>query len=353
MELQEQVTILNTINYNDYKLIKSDETIDNGLKYTKQTYERLDDKRIRVNKTIKEVINRNEYNKYKRDLKVIEERKKWSKFGKGLTDPKLDENNEDEVFMLYNPAILIGNKNKTIINKYINDRRTGKHIEDIRFYENSNIYNEALTNYKNYLDLEDEFSLVTIHNIINKYNAKLKYDLENMGKTKNNEDEPTNLFIKNKIGNDTNTSKSKNYTPPHRKKTDYSTSNSSKNGTGQSDSASIKDGGSYLSYKDSNANSKYTKNKPKNIDNTTIKISNLPSEYTRNDIFYLIKSILPSYYRFNIKTITDRRTNKLKDFCFMNLNDLDNSEETLNILVNSKLKLEYNILNFEWGYKRS
>ena len=357
MNTKEQVKYLSSINYDNYKLIKSHDTFENGLKYTKQTYQKLDDKTININKTITEVVDRNMYNKYQMGLKKIEERKQWDKFGSGLTDPKLESNNEDEVFMTYNSAILIGNKNKTMMEKYITDRRRGEHKEDIRFYENTGIYNETLNNYKNYLELEDEYSLLQIHNIIKKYNEKLKHDLENFNnpnKSKNNiidnskgnSSDKGNYIIKNSINN---ANKSKNYTPPHKKKNRVKLNN----GDSSSGIKSTGEDGNYVSYKDSKSNSKYTKNKEKIVDNSTIKISNLPSEYSRNDIFYLIKSVLPSYHRFNIKTITDKRTNRMKDFCFMNINNIDDSEEILNMLVNSKLKLEYNILNFELGYKRN
>lgn len=285
------------------------------------------------------------------DNKKIEERKKWKKFGSFLnyndndinsnndTNSNNDnDNNSEEVFMEYNPIILYGKKNKKLLYDYIDKRSRREHKDDIKFIENEDIdYNiSALNYYKSFLEVEKKMKSVV--NILDEdYVEKIK----NEGIKKKEKE-----LLKNKIKetlDKIDKKKETTYLAPHLRKNKINKQNN--NHTNNENNNEMNN----FTHID---NFSLTKVKTDDItyDYETIKLSNLPNDFDRDELIYFIKDKL-KFIKFKLNTLTVRNTGKYRNFCFIKFNDENTARKAFDII--NRIKYEYNILSCEWSKRKN
>tara|TARA_B100000575_G_C23118128_1_gene646639 strand:- start:89 stop:1126 length:1038 start_codon:yes stop_codon:yes gene_type:complete len=313
-----ELEILKQFNPTDpkYTLISENIEIIDNYKIIKQLFIN-NQTNIRVHKTIKYLLIKNRINK-----KKVMERKKWESFGKGLNNQGIT-NTSDDVFMEWNPEIFNSKKTIDWMSNYIKNRKIGKHTENIIYNNNKiNVNNmpKILEDYNTLLEYEKNNS-----KIIEKLQPKFvpSFLLNNTKSDKGNDDELTDKKkqeIKSGITG-------KRYIPPSLRKNVNSSENKS------------------ISENNLN-NIKYN-----NMENElpSLKISNLPEDITRDFIFDFIKS-LNLNIKFKLICPKNRDSDKLRDYCFLNIFSKDEG----NILkdeINGK-KIGYNIINCDWSTPR-
>ena len=272
------------------------------------------------------------------DNKKIEERKKWKKFGSFLNDINSDnDNNLEEVFMEYNPIILYGKKNKKLLYDYIDKRSRREHKEDIKFIENEDIdYNISVLNYYNSF-LEVEKKMKSVVNILDEdFVEKIK----NEGIKKKEKE-----LLKNKIKetlDKIDEKKETTYLAPHLRKKKLNKQNNHTNNENNNEMNNFTHIDNFSLKKVKTDNIAY--------DYETIKLSNLPNDFDRDELIYFIKDKL-KFIKFKLNTLTDRNTGKYRNFCFIKFNDENTSRKAFDII--DRIKYEYNILSCEWSKRKN
>lgn len=278
---------------------------------------------------------------------AIEKRKKWKKFGAGIDDTSHlnNANIVDPVFMEWNPEIFKSRKTKAYMNDYFNDYENGTHKEEIHYQENKCFGDNMPDLLKQYLDIKERKELknklrkeldIVMNNSVNNINN----DYSTPGKEDDNSTVP-GLFKVNKSGK--SSTDNSGYVAPHlRNKNEQNSSTETNN--------KVK----YDSVKVSNTDHIKIKSRVKNkeVDKTCIRVLNIPSDANFQSILSTMKPILGRIY-FKIKTLNDKKTGKIRDFCFLNFKDELNGEKAFDILTSNKIRIGYSVLNFEWGIKRN
>ena len=281
---------------------------------------------------------------------TVEKRKKWKKFGDGITDTShIDGANiVDPVYMEWNPEIFKSRKTQNYMRNYFKEYENGTNEEEIAFNEEQCYGDNIPSIIQEYKDLKEVKQTKTKYkqqldealNKLNTGNMKLLDSDKFENTTDNTESETTDgpkLFKVNKSAKNIK-SEGSGYVAPHLRKEEITKEEKTQ------EYCSVK-----VSNKDHIKIRSKVSNKP--IDKTCIRVLNLPSEATFQSILGTLKPILGRTY-FKLKTLNDKRTGKLRDFCFMYFNDESNGERAFNILTSNKIRIGYAVLHFEWGIKR-
>lgn len=281
------------------------------------------------------------------DNKKIEERKKWKKFGSFLNDNNINnDNNSEEVFMEYNPRILYGKQNKKLLYDYIEKRSRREHSDDIKFIENEDIdYNiSALNYYKSFLEVEKKMK-----SVVNILDEDFIEKIKNEGIKKKEEE-----LLKNKVKETLDKIDEKQevkYLAPHLRKNKSNRQNNQTNNINNENNENNEQNNerNTFTYID---NFSLTKVKTDDIvyDYETIKLSNLPNDFDRDELIYFIKDKL-KFIKFKLNTLTDRNTGKYRNFCFIKFNDENTARKAFDII--DRIKYEYNILSCEWSKRKN
>ena len=278
---------------------------------------------------------------------VVEKRKKWKKFGDGITDTSHinGANIVDPVYMEWNPEIFKSKKTQSYMKTYLKEYANGNHKEEIAFNEDKCFGDNIPSIIQEYKEVKEA------KEIKSKYQQQLDEALKKMnnndiklkdGKVEDCSNQSTTdgpkLFKVNKNANK-NTNREPGYVAPHHRKVI--------NNTEQEDAQK------FSSVKVSNNDHIKIKSKVGNkvIDKTCIRVINLPTEANFQSILGTLKPILGRTF-FKLKTINDKKTGKLRDFCFINFKDEISGERSFDILTSNKVRIGYAVLHFEWGVKR-
>ena len=280
---------------------------------------------------------------------AVVKRKNWKKFGDAITDTShIDGANiVDPVYMEWNPEIFKSKKTKSYMKQYLKEYENGNHKEEIALDEDKcfgdNVpsiiqeyknLKEAKENKSKYEQQLDEALKKLINNDINLNDSNKFENCSNESTT----DGPKLFKVNKRANNNTTTNKESGYVAPHHRK---EINNDEPTETQQF--ASVK-----ISNKD---HIKHKKRTTKAIDKTCIRVLNLPTEANFQSILGTLKPILGRTF-FKLRTLNDRRTGKLRDFCFINFKDEISGERSFDILTSNKVRIGYAVLNFEWGVKR-
>ena len=300
-----------------------------------------------INKTIiiQYLENKETKQKIKRTLKIPDKlsktqvenvlgRRQLPKFGEAKKDKEYS-NNEENVFMEYNPEIFKSKKSKKtlenmLINKF-NQEKIKVSEENKKNFDNLvlNLYDNLKKNSeldKKVLQNNLKFILDYKNNNLPNNNLKDK-NIENDNSIKNNTQKNYNS-IKNIVN------LSGGYVPPHlrKKRESNNSSNTSNNNTNESK-------------KDSSNYKKYKVDEEKKV----LRLSNIPEELNENHV-------LDWLYTFNIKKVRVyipkcKRTNKSRDYCFINFQSKYEAEKALTTL--HKQKFDYCLVNVEYSTPRN
>lgn len=282
---------------------------------------------------------------------AVEKRKKWKKFGDGITDTShIDGANiVDPVYMEWNPEIFKSKKTQSYMRKHFKEYENGTNKEEIAFNEDKIFGDNIPSIIQEYKDLQEAKQTKTKYQeqldaALNKLitgnvkpldNDKFESNTDN---TETETDGPK-LFKVNKSAKNTK-SENSGYVAPHLRK--------------EGTTESKKESQEYASVKVSNKDHIKIRSKvgDKLIDKTCIRVLNLPTDATFQSILGTLKPVLGRTY-FKLKTLNDRRTGRLRDFCFMNFNDESSGERAFDTLTSNKIRIGYAVLHFEWGVKRN
>jgi hypothetical protein len=281
---------------------------------------------------------------------AVEKRKKWKKFGDGITDiSHLDGGNiVDPVYMEWNPEIFKSKKTQSYMKKYFKEYENGTHNEEIAFNEDKCFGNKIpsiIQEYKHLKEVKETKSKYK-QQLDESFNKLINNDikLSDNNKVEDCSNESTTdgpkLFKVNKSAKNTDTKETAGYVVPHLRQDSTNTET-----TDTQKFSSVK-----VSNKDHIKHRSRVSNKK--IEKTCIRVLNLPSDANFQSILSTLKPILGRIF-FKIKTLNDRRTGKLRDFCFLNFKDEIGGERAFDILTSNKVRIEYAVLNFEWGIKRN
>lgn len=290
-----------------------------------------------LNRTIRiqYLENRETKQKIKRTLKIpgkltksqvenVLGRRQLPKFGQAKNDKEY-VNNEENVFLEYNPEIFKSKKSKkTLENMLINkcNKEKIKVSED-----NQKKFDSLIMNLYDDLKKNEDIDKKVIQN-----NLKFIIDNKNGNLSNNN---LNNKNIENKTDVKQNSivniiNLSGGYVPPHLRKT-ANTSNKSNTSSNKEKIEKVN-------------NKKYKIDE----ENKVLRLSNIPEELTENDVIDWL-------YKFNIKKVKVfipkcKKTGKTKDYCFINFYskyEADNALQTLN-----KKKFDYCLVNVEYSLPR-
>lgn len=280
---------------------------------------------------------------------AVEKRKEWKKFGDGITDTShIDGANiVDPVYMEWNPEIFKSKKTQNYMKNYLKEYESGTNEEEIAFNEDKCFGDNIPSIIQEYKYLKEAKQNKTkykqqLDEALNKLNT---VDAESSNKqnsgTSNDEldkDAPK-LFRVNKNANKNTNVKSGYVAPHHRKEVN-------------NDNNEQEDTQKFASVKVSNTDHiRHKKRTTKAIEKTCVRVLNLPSDANFQSILGTLKPVLGRTY-FKLRTLNDRRTGKLRDFCFINFKDEISGEKAFDILTSNKIRIGYAVLNFEWGVKR-
>lgn len=339
----------------EYILEKEETTYQNNMKIVTSVY--FDKKNnSTIKKTSKYCMDYIRSQERERSKAAIEKRSKWKKFGDAIDDTShLNGGNiGEDVFMSWNPEIFKSRKTQAFMKQYMNDYANDKHTEEIQYqsekilgydkpkilqeYDDVIEQKESMTQYRQELD---KMLNKLITNNVKPENVDSTPIISDTNNT-NDSDEPK-LFKVNKSGkNSISKTEEKGYVAPGlRNKKSNSDANDQEN---NQDSK-------YASVFVSNTDHIKIKSKVKNkeINKKCIRVCNLPEDCDFQSILSCLKPILGRIY-FKLKTLNNRNTGKLRDFCFLNFNDEISSEQAFKKLQN--VKMGHCILQIEWGVKR-
>lgn len=282
---------------------------------------------INTKKTIKRTI-RIPGNLKKWQVENILERRNFKKFGKAIHD-KEQQNNEDNVFMEYNPELLKSKKSKKVlenilINKFNTEKIkcsecNEKELENII----SNLYQNLKKNNDNNI-LKENYDFIFDKNV----NSKKDNDPQQSTKNKNIEN------ISNISGG---------YIPPHLRK--------NKEGDKEPDKQESINTNNSSSNNNKNINHRDTRTKKYKIDeqNKVIRLSNIPSDLKEDEILDWLYSKNINVKKIKLSLPKDRKTKKSRDFCFINFQSKYEAEQSIDKL--NKQKFEYCLVNAEYSNK--
>ena len=279
---------------------------------------------------------------------AVEKRRDWKKFGDGITDTShIDGANiVDPVYMEWNPEIFKSKKTQNYMKNYFKEYENGTNEEEIAFNEDKCFGDNIPSIIQEYKYLKEAKQTKS------KYKQQLDEVLEKLANSNtklldsDKSEEITNgqektdgpkLFKVNKSAKNTK-SEDSGYIAPHLRKEETTKKEETQE---------------FSSVKVSNKDHIKIKSKVGNkaIEKTCIRVLNLPSDANFQSILGTLKPVLGRTY-FKLKTLNDKKTGKLKDFCFINFKDEISGEKAFDILTSNKIRIGYSVLNFEWGVKR-
>lgn len=261
-------------------------------------------------------------------------RRQIPKFGQAKNNKEYI-NNEENVFMEYNPEIFKSKKSKKtlenmLINKFNQEKikvseENKKKFDNLVFNLYDNLKKDSELNTK---VLQNNLKFILDHKNDNLLNNNLKdKNIENNKSIKNNT-QKNNNSIKNIINLEGG------YVPPHLRK--KSNSNNTFNTSNNKMTEIKKDNSNYKKYK-------------VDEEKKVLRLSNIPEELNESDV-------LDWLYTFKIKKVKVfipkcKRTNKSKDYCFINFQSKYEAENALKTL--HKQKFDYCLVNVEYSKPRN
>jgi hypothetical protein len=287
----------------------------------------------------------------------IRQRKKWKKFGSAIKDEshQNEGNVVDDVFIQWNPEIFHGEKTRNYMKDHFTKYLNNEHKDEIQYQEDKYYGNNVPTILEEYNDVkeikkmkENPSELERLLNILisGKIDQSINLDIEDKSNNEEKDDCKPKLFSVNKSRKSENMPDSKSgYVPPHSR-------NSNDSSIEPIEDTESKQHG-FTSVKISNKDHIKNRNKvgDKKIDKKCIRVLNLPNDYNFQTILNTFKPIFGRLF-FKIRTLTDRRTGNMRDFCFLNFKDERSGDTAFELISDNKIRIGYNILKFEWGIKR-
>lgn len=309
-----------------YSLISENQTYEHGYIIHQQILEEKETK-ILFKRTLKYA----NPGLTKKQLFDIKERNKWERFGKANEDYSNSNknDNEDHVFIEYNPEIFKSKKSQTTIKKMLSDPFN---VDKIKVSEeNKHILDNVLDKTYNELKKDKDISKDVLD-----YNLKYITDYKNVNNwAEKKKEKKTEEEIKNKLIKKTGA-----FVPSFIKKRENSTPDNS--GNNSSNNTNTNNNKFVPRHKRENNDSSDNENK-------SIRLFNLPEPIEYSELRDWLNVFRLERYKLFLPK--NKNTNENKNFCFLNFNNKEDALKSIEIL--NREKFNYNIIQAEISIRRN